>query len=730
MRSTLAIALALLATLVAAPAASARTPILVVESAANPYSGYVKEILRAEGLNGFETAQVGSLTAQQLAGYDVVVLGDVAVTPAQASMFSGWVGGGGNLVALSPDPDLNGLLGIAPGGGALSDAYFAANTTRAPGAGITAGTMQYHGSADRYALAGATPVATLFSSASTATSNPAVTLRAVGTRGGEAAAFAFDVARSVSLTRQGNPLWAGQDRDGDAPIRTNDLFFGGTAPGSPPDWVNLGKIRIPQADELQRLLANVITYVNRDRTPVPRFWYLPSGENAAVVMTGDDHNDGGTAGRFNQYKAASPAGCSVVLWQCVRSTSYVYALPGVPTVGLTEAQVNGFTADGFEVAVHPTRGGCTNPDESTFRNTYTDQLGAFDTEYPSAPAPTTSRFHCVSWPDWSTHAKVEVDHGIRLDTNYYHYPPAWGDSFGYMTGSAEIMRFADSDGSTINLYQAHTHLNDEAMNPTQVGTAITSMLNAAVGAQGYYGFLTANMHTDNAASPGSDAIVAAAKARSVPVISARQALQWVQGRDASRFTDVTWTNGRLGFTVVAGAGATGLQGMVPVQGATGRLLGVSRNGVAVPVVAVRTIKGVSYAFFAAVSGRYEARYAVPAVPPRSAADVTAPRVKVSMPKRRALRKLLKRGIAFRVSCSEPCRVTVRLTARIRGRDVVLAKVRRILEADRRVRVVVKLKPRAARRLRRADPSRVKLGITAMDIARNTRTVTRRVRLTG
>ena len=66
--------------------------------------------------------------------------------------------------------------------------------------------------------------------------------------------------------------------------------------------------------------------MTRDRKPLPRFWYLPRGEKAAVVMTGDDHAFGGTAGRFDQYKAASPAGCSVVLWECVRGTSYIYPL--------------------------------------------------------------------------------------------------------------------------------------------------------------------------------------------------------------------------------------------------------------------------------------------------------------------------------------------------------------------------------------------------------------------
>ena len=35
------------------------------------------------------------------------------------------------------------------------------------------------------------------------------------------------------------------------------------------DWVDLNKVAIPQADEQQRLLANLIGHMNRDRKPLP-----------------------------------------------------------------------------------------------------------------------------------------------------------------------------------------------------------------------------------------------------------------------------------------------------------------------------------------------------------------------------------------------------------------------------------------------------------------------------
>ena len=93
----------------------------------------------------------------------------------------------GNLIAMKPSSPLSGLLGLTAASGTTTDAYLKVDTTTAAGAGIVADTIQYHGDADRYALtagAGTQSVATIYSSASAATTFPAVTLRTVGTRAG------------------------------------------------------------------------------------------------------------------------------------------------------------------------------------------------------------------------------------------------------------------------------------------------------------------------------------------------------------------------------------------------------------------------------------------------------------------------------------------------------------------------------------------------------------------
>ena len=50
----------------------------------------------------------------------------------------------------------------------------------------------------------------------------------------------------------------GEDRDANKNIDAADLFYGAMAGDVQPDWVDTSKIAIPQADEQQRLLVNLI----------------------------------------------------------------------------------------------------------------------------------------------------------------------------------------------------------------------------------------------------------------------------------------------------------------------------------------------------------------------------------------------------------------------------------------------------------------------------------------
>ena len=580
-------------------------PILVITNSSKPASVYYAEILLNEGLNAFEFANVGSISSPVLAGYDVVVLGEASLSSGQVNTLSNWVNNGGNLVALRPDKKLAPLLGLADAGGTQSNGYLLINTNAGPGSGLVGATLQYHGTSDRYTLAGATSIATLYSSATNSTPYHAVTWKSVGGNGGQAAAFSFDLAQSVFLTRQGNPAWAGQDRDGDGLTRSDDLFFGATANGAygPPtnDWVNLDKIAIPQADEQQRLFAKLIMEMAADRQPLPRFWYLPRNLKAAVVMTGDDHGNvfggfNGTKGRFDYYKSLTPTNASVADWEAVRGSSYVFTT----NVSLTPAEANSLEADGFEIGVH-CNSGCAAYNATSIASFITNQINGFKAKYPLVPPPTTHRLHCIAWSGYTLLPEAERVNGIRFDVNYYHYPGSWlANKPGFMTGAGMPMRFCNSNGVPLDIYQAPTQMTDES--GQSFPATVDALLDKALGPEGYYGVFVANMHTDIPSSSGSDAIVNSALSRGVPIVSARQMLTWVDARNASRFVNLNWSSNILSFTVDAAANARGLRAMVPVPSGYNATF-VTSNGVGIAWTP-RQLKGSYYVDFPALNADY------------------------------------------------------------------------------------------------------------------------------
>jgi hypothetical protein len=175
-----------------------------------------------------------------------------------------------------------------------------------------------------------------------------------------------------------------------------------------------------------------------------------------------------------------------------------------------------------------------------------------------------------------------------------------------MNGGGFPMRFADLDGTLIDVYQANTNLTDETTTAYQ--TAIVALLDNAVGANGYYGAFGMNMHTDGpGAHAGATTIVQQAQARSVPVISYKQLLTWTDGRNNSTIRGLSWNAGTMTFVTTVGAGANGLQTMLPMQGPTGTLSALTCGG-SPRAYTVQTIKGVSYALFDTITGTCQATY--------------------------------------------------------------------------------------------------------------------------
>jgi len=588
--------------------------ILVLTDPTNHFSdNYCGAILQTKGVACAST-DTGNLTAASvLTPYRTVILADDSpLTSAQVSLVTTWVNGGGNFVAMRPNDNLDTLLGIGTASNILPDAYLAIDNTQAPGQGIDGQTLQYHGVADEHALAGARAVATLYSDASTATTYPAVTTQAVGT--GTASAWMFDLARSVVYTREGNPGLAGQATPSasagfDNFPRVPDRFDLG--------YLDLTKVAVPQADLQISLLTNQIETA---KAPVPVKWLFPSYKvnanhpdgllKAAFILTGDDHaSNSQTLNRFARETAASPAGCSVAAWTCIRSTSYAYA------GAFSDSLAKPYTDDGFEVSPHiADNGQCASnwTTQAGLDAIFSNAVNAWQASYPTisaAHAPITQRFHCYgTWRDYATVAKEEAAHGMTADMNSACWPSTLLNVGPCMyTGSGLPQNIADSDGTLTGVNQYATQATDE--NPTTVDQgALNTLVTNATGANGYYGYFTVLAHLDGQgiSAQAESAVLSVAATNDIPVISGAQAQTFWAGRTATAVSAPTYTNSKVCFTVTNPV--ANLLMLQPAQYGTKNVTSV-KVGTTTVAFGTQTINGVNYAVFpATTAGTYAVTY--------------------------------------------------------------------------------------------------------------------------
>lgn len=567
-------------------------PVLILTSAAYPYDTYLAEMLRAQGINYFDVKDISQISSGTLGNYAMVLLGKSSLSNSQVTTLTSWVQSGGNLIAMQPDKKLASLLGLTDQNSAITEGYLRVDATQNPGKGITSETMQYHYGADVYTVgSGTQTVATLYSNATTPTTNPAVTQKSVGS--GHAAAFMYDLPKSIALTHQGNPAWAGQERDANGPIRPNDLFNGNGGT----DWLNLSKAHIPQADEQQRLLTNVMTTISTE-TPLPSFWMLPHGYKTAIIMIEDDHaSASSTFDIFDEMINASSTNCSVADWGCRRSGSLLYT-----TSGLTPTQANTANALGFSMGDH-VENGCGN--YSSFANLnsfYNSQMPVFQAKYSGLPAQRVDRTHCYLWSDWDSVPKVDIAHGMHMNFNYEWYPNTWtGSNKGYLTGSGMTMRFTDASGALLDDYQGVTDLDYET-DPTNA--TVNALLDNALNSNEFYGVFGTHYDTSDAYH---QLLMTAAQTHNIPLISAEQMLTWKNALGSSNFTNISSTKYKLDFTTQVGQGGQGTQAMIPTSTSNGALTSLKVGSVDV-VHTTSTIKGIEYAIFNAIPGSYEALY--------------------------------------------------------------------------------------------------------------------------
>jgi hypothetical protein len=599
---------------------STNAPILLIvnSSAPNKFGSYLGEILRAEGLNAFDQVELDSLTSTQLAQYDVAILAETPLSATHALTLTNFVSGGGALLAMRPDSKIAGIFGLGANEGTQSDGYLQIQTGasfngQTPGSGLTAETLQIHGVTDQYTTtADAVTLAQLYTTAITITSYPAVVAANYGS--GQAVAFTYDLVSNIVYTRQGNPVNANLDVDGDGYTRTVDLFQ--TADPTTP-WINRDKIPIPQADEQQRFFARLVQQMVGRNHPMPQLWYFPETAKTMLILNSDAHWN-----NINDYVDL----IADVSAHQGRVTVYLFdmgALNGNYWDWPSDTDLQLWETEGHTFGIHPWRASYTMTMMTAFSGNDTWFLSTY-----TIPRSRTVRTHYIEWEGWTGTADAAAMHNIAMDTSFYHWG-AWLQKpdltwpHGYITGSGLPMKFIREDGTLTSVYQQLTELADDQLFTSQgglegltTGAQAVALSKGLIDASlaGNYSALVEHHHVDNYSSnPALQDWLAGsidyAHSKNVPVWNADQWLSFTETRHDANYTDIAWDNisSTLSFNIVMTAtpGLT-LTTMLPRSYGGEALTAVKVDGVRSNFI-TETVKSTNVAFVSVPAGNHSVR---------------------------------------------------------------------------------------------------------------------------
>jgi len=590
-----------LSTLLGCSGKKDNVPILVLATD-REFGTYTAEILKTEGFKEFRLDSLASVrvNASYLKRFNAIILAESEISPEAQQMIRRYVIQGGNLIAFRPDPELAGLFGIVPEGRSLAEGYIRIDTAAGQGGGLVPGPLQFHGSADIYTPEGCTILATLYTDRATPAGSPAVVTHTFGK--GHTAAFLYNLPKSIVFTRQGNPLFAGIEKDGIPGLRGMDLFTDG--------WVDTTNNIINQADEQMALFSHCVENLHGFSGPLPRFWYFPDTLECLVTLT----NDG-------EYKGESDFESQFRDVDSLGAKMSIYVLDADQ---VTREWVDKWTARGFEISGHPddTRE-AGNPGWHTMDSALSAKKHEIFVRYGLDMHTVVN--HWFVWcgrnsggmQDFGAQARLEERNGIEMDINYAHYDmksnqgPYYlgtpGTNQGNFTGSGMVMRYADVRGKTINVFQHFNSVYDqqytESKDPEGFFNCFKGLVDRSLHNE-VYSFVSIKAHNDEYYFSKTPLLKMLTYARSldVPVWTEKNLLDFLKMKDQASMSGMSWKRNTLTFTVLSSVShPEGLTCMVPLTEGAMEIGNITIGGKDHPIVR-RKIKGRDYALVTMAPG--------------------------------------------------------------------------------------------------------------------------------
>ena len=579
----------------------ASEPILLVidTTDSNPFSGYVAEILRTEGLLTFETYNlpVCPLDSTVLAQYDLIITATRSQRLiAGKSLIEARVSRGGRLLMIAPPEEFDTLLGIRTFAPTHADGYVQLDSTQQLTRNTVDKPVQFFGPYSVREGTTATVLANLSSSKEGPFNIPAAGLASYGS--GKTGFFSYDLGTSVVMLRQGRPPRSVPDkrvdRDGDGVFKTTDLYF---------DSFDYGNTTIPQADVQQSLFIRMIYSLLLPDHPIPRLWYFPDGKECVALLTGDHHGQNWhhEIEDVAQYVESKGGRFTFIVYPDMIDTALVRDLvhrghdvePHLyyprPSNRLMRARL--YAANWFSSSYF------FRPRYAELEEEFQAGLSNFASLH-AGPAALT-RIHYLVWPGWAETPELLAHNGIQLDLSISGVDPHYGErpgaqdqwnspmGYGYINGSGRPMRFLDTAGGLIPLYTQLTQFEDDVtareVMPNPPNDSITTAREIALSKRfidesvnRYHSTLVWNFHPEhitlrwppNAPTtwPWLTATVDYLASKRIPMLAAKEWLGFTEGRSNVRIDKFIYNPSKRdgSFTISSNVSIAGLTLLIPL----------------------------------------------------------------------------------------------------------------------------------------------------------------------
>jgi len=415
---------------------------------------------------------------------------------------------------------------------------------------------------------------------------------------GRVIAVAFDLAKSVMLLRQGDP------------VNTERRLYDGPGHAQTPKPSDLATDIgprdcgwLPFADLEARLLVDLIDLVTP--SPLPLVSHLP-GAVASIVLYSGDEDVAKLEATKEEFDMLTEKDARMSL----------YIIP---------EETHSTRADGeayrkhHDIAPHPNLVGHRSAPISERVAEYERQIRVFNEKF-GMTARTVSN-HVATWAGYLDLVYVQQRLGIRMDLNFFsaHFQREREHAPYSPFGSAMPMRFCEPTGGLIDVYQQHRHLHDDILFSRGRGYSygftlpvftrwFRRMLRDSI--DRFHMPLTCNFHPGNWVDFSREfgmQVVEDANDAGVPVWSFEQWLDLLEATEACTLSS-SWDGRTLMVDVSTGIMREDLRLWLP-----GRFENLSLNEIRVDGRAVDWMRterfGKAVAIVPARTGRVEARFA-------------------------------------------------------------------------------------------------------------------------